>query len=330
MNWLEMILIVVISLIAILGLVLIYCVISPMPTVWYLRRLFSGTEYTKLDSYEKLKEETTIYEDIDYESDFPHGKLDIIMPKQVTGKLPVIFWVHGGAYVAGDKEDITPYAISLASRGFNVVNINYALAPKGRYPIPLRQIGEAYSYIKKHFAEYHIDLNRTYFAGDSAGAQMVSQFVNIQTNPKYSQQVNLEPVVNENTIKGVLLFCGPFDLAKLTQIDSPMLRWIFDRVGWAYLGSRNWKSEEKTKEASIIDELTSNYPPAFITDGNKGSFEYHGKMLEKALKDVGVYTESVFYPQESQELGHEYQFNLGDKYGEDTFERVIEFLNKTR
>ncbi len=77
---------------------------------------------------------------------------------------------------------------------------------------------------------------------------MVSQFVNIQTNPKYSHQVNLEPAVNENTIKGVLLFCGPFDLAKLTQISSPMLSWIFDRVGWAYLGSRNWKSEEKTKE----------------------------------------------------------------------------------
>ena len=43
--------------------------------------------------------------------------------------VPTIFWIHGGAFVAGDKNDVRKYATYIASHGYNVVNINYPLAP---------------------------------------------------------------------------------------------------------------------------------------------------------------------------------------------------------
>ena len=54
-----------------------------------------------------------------------------------------------GGFVGGDKSDITGYAVELAARGYTVININYALAPKRKYPTPVLQLGEAYEYIKQ-------------------------------------------------------------------------------------------------------------------------------------------------------------------------------------
>ena len=58
--------------------------------------------------------------------------------------------MHGGGFVGGDKSDITGYAVELATKGYTVVNINYALAPKRKYPTPVLQLGEAYEYIKEN------------------------------------------------------------------------------------------------------------------------------------------------------------------------------------
>ena len=54
-----------------------------------------------------------------------------------------------GGFVGGDKSDITGYAVELVARGYTVININYALAPKRKYPTPVLQLGEAYEYIKQ-------------------------------------------------------------------------------------------------------------------------------------------------------------------------------------
>ena len=99
--------------------------------------------------------------------------------------------MHGGGFVGGDKSDITGYAVELAARGYTVININYALAPKRKYPTPVLQLGEAYEYIKANAKKYNVKLDDLYFAGDSAGAQISGQFVTIQTSPDYAKLTGL-------------------------------------------------------------------------------------------------------------------------------------------
>ena len=67
----------------------------------------------------------------------PYGKdnlLDIYVNKNVTGIQPAIVNVHGGGWVYGCKEVYQFYCMSLALKGFTVVNINYRLAPENRFP----------------------------------------------------------------------------------------------------------------------------------------------------------------------------------------------------
>lgn len=308
-----------------------YFFFSPVPTAWIVNKAFEGGMSVAPDNYIELLQQTSMIENVDYHSRYPDGELDIIYPKQTTNQTPVIFWIHGGAYVGGDKSDITQYAVQLAANGYAVVNINYALAPKGQYPAPLVQVSEAYTYIKNNADKYGLSLDRIYIAGDSAGAQLAGQFVNIQSDSDYASQVGIAPVVDRETIKGTLLFCGPYELSKLASIEgNDTLKFLMRRIGWAYIGTKDWENQPQTQLASIIDHVSGRYPPTFITDGNVGSFEEHGKDLAVALTNHGVPVKSIFYDKSAGELGHEYQFLMNTPAAQQTFKAVIQFLNAYR
>ena len=62
------------------------------------------------------------YKDIAYGKDSAMQVLDVYRPKDTEGNLPVIVSVHGGGWVYGDKELYQYYCMSIAQRGFAVVN----------------------------------------------------------------------------------------------------------------------------------------------------------------------------------------------------------------
>ena len=161
-----------------------------------------------------------------------------------------------GGFVGGDKSDITGYAVELAARGYTVININYALAPKRKYPTPVLQLGEAYEYIKENAKKYNVKLDDLYFAGDSAGAQISGQFVTIQTSPDYAKLTGIEAIVAPSTIKGILLFCGPYNMPALAKMETSKEVQDFMRTtGWAYFGKRSLKHYLKWKSPLSINTL---------------------------------------------------------------------------
>ena len=62
-------------------------------------------------------------------------------------------------------------------QGYVVVNVNYALAPNYKYPTPLIQFDDAIQFIKHNKDRFPIDLDQVVIGGDSAGAQLTSQYV---------------------------------------------------------------------------------------------------------------------------------------------------------
>ena len=78
--------------------------------------------------------------------------------------------MHGGGYIAGDKQYKNPLLSKIAEQGYIVVNINYALAPDSKYPTQLKQIDRAVRFIKHNQHELPINFDQVVFGGDSAGA----------------------------------------------------------------------------------------------------------------------------------------------------------------
>ncbi|PER13966.1 acetylesterase [Bacillus cereus] len=309
-----------------------YWFLSPTPRIFLIKKAFEKGLIFQSDNYNNARKETKIIKDINYNSKFPDGTLDIISPKNSTEETPIIFWVHGGGFVGGDKSSLIGYAVELAAHGYTVVNINYTLAPKEIYPTPVLQLGEAYNFIKNNKEKYALNLDHVYFAGDSAGAQIAGQFVNIQTSSEYAQLTKIKATVNPSTIKGVLLFCGPYDVSALAKMKTTKaIQDFMSTIGWAYLGKKEWESLPEAKIASILNYVTKDYPPAFITDGNSKSFEDQGKTLVSALQSKGVHVDSLFFDKDvAGEITHDYQLNMNTPAGHEAFEKTLKFLSENK
>lgn len=306
-----------------------YIYFSPVPTAALVHQLFKNGVAVPPKHYTSIEAQTKRFNHIDYASEYDDGQLDIVVPKDADTPLPTILWVHGGAYVGGDKKDVTEYAVQLAAKGYAVINMNYELAPAAKYPTPLKQMDEVYAFLIANSQKYNLDLNNLFIAGDSAGAQIASQYINIQVDHDYAKKVGFQQVIEPSTIRGALLFCGPYDLAAFANIgSSKTLNFIFDRIAWAYIGEKDWRNAEATKLASLTDTVSKNYVPSFITDGNSGSFEDHGKKLGAILKSYAIPVEEVYYPLDEAKLEHEYQFKMDTKQAQATFDSLLKFMKE--
>ena len=306
-----------------------FTIFTPYPASWFTRMLFKGGVAVQPNNYDSIASKVSQQTDILYDSAFKSNTLDIISPTNAQEKLPVIIWVHGGAFVAGDKSDITEYAVQIAAQGYHVVNMNYELAPSAKYPTPLLQLQEVFTFVQKNAEQCGFDMNNVFFAGDSAGAQIVAQFANIQTDNQYASLIGIEQSVPAHNIRGLLLYCGPYDISKLHQMsDNRVIAFLLKRVGWGYLGEQNWQTSDIAKEASPIDYVTTNFPPSFITDGTVITFDDHGKALVERLEQLNVDVTSKFY--EDVELPHEFQFMMDRPEAQEILELTLDFIQQKR
>ena len=103
----------------------------------------------------------------------PKQTLDVYQPDRATG-LPVVVYVHGGALVAGDKNDNAEVSANVlyyfARHGFLGINANYRLAPTHVFPAAAMDIGSVVGWVKENAARYGGNPQRIYLIGRSSGA----------------------------------------------------------------------------------------------------------------------------------------------------------------
>ena len=311
-----------------LGLILIFLLIiniTPVPVSLFVREDFSKQTRTKPDNYDEYFEKVKVIKDLEYPSKYNDNYLDIYLPK-TNEKIPVIIWIHGGAFVGGDKEDGTEFVTMLSASGYAVITANYERAPELKYPNQLHQVEEIYSFALDVAEAYNLDIDNIFLAGTSAGAHIISQFTLIQTTPTYASEMGFEKVIPN--IKGLLLYSGPFNVEKINNVKNKMAAFLFSQTSWAYFGKRNWE-ELYGSVATIKNHITENFPPSFITDGNSRSFEEHAKELVSELEKNNVKVSSYFIPKDVT-AGHEYQFKLDTYEGLNSLKETSKFLESIK
>jgi arylformamidase len=101
--------------------------------------------------------------------------LDIYTPDKASEKpLPVMFWIHGGGWQAGDKGDVALKPKVLTERGFVFVSTNYRLLPNVAMEDLIADVAKSLGWVYKHIARYGGDPERIFLGGHSAGAQLAA------------------------------------------------------------------------------------------------------------------------------------------------------------
>ena len=152
------------------------------------------------------------FDDIPYGDDPRWQSLDVYRPKAAAGKtLPVIVSLHGGGWVYGDKELYQYYCMSLAQRGFAVVNFTYRLAPEFKYPAAMEDANAVFHWVMENAEQYGMDARNVFAVGDSAGAHMLALYSCICTNPDYGARYDFRTPAGFAP-RAVGLACGVYDI----------------------------------------------------------------------------------------------------------------------
>jgi acetyl esterase/lipase len=99
--------------------------------------------------------------------------LDIYAPD--GGKnLPVVFWIHGGGWQAGDKSDVQIKPRVFAERGFVFVSTNYRLLPEVKMEVLIQDVAKSLGWVHTNISAHGGDPKRIFVMGHSAGAQLAA------------------------------------------------------------------------------------------------------------------------------------------------------------
>ena len=81
----------------------------------------------------RLPEGVKVLRDLPYvEAGHERNRLDLYLPEKAKGRLPLIVWIHGGAWWAGNKKNCP--AVPFATKGYAVASINYRLSQHAVFP----------------------------------------------------------------------------------------------------------------------------------------------------------------------------------------------------
>ena len=272
----------------------------------------------KRDALIPLPEGVTEYRDIAYGS---HGKdslLDVYVPEGTAAPLPTIVSIHGGGYVYGSKEIYRRYGMDMARRGFAFVNFNYRLAPKWKFPTPLFDTNAVMEWIVQNAARYHLDPERIILVGDSAGAQLASQYAAIQTNPGYAALFSMKPARIHICALG--LNCGMYDM-RARAAEKPRKGLALD-----YLGK---KFPADDPRVDVLANITSAYPPAFITTACHDFLRECAEPMYRLLKEKGIECGWKCYGTEDNEaVAHVFHVNIRLPEAKQCNDDAAEFFRK--
>lgn len=300
--------------------------VSPRPAIAGIRWLFDrGAAQTGAALVKHLPPGVQTLAGQTYRQDPTPLGFDLHRPAAAAGQaLPLMVWIHGGAFVSGRKEDVAHYVAHHAAGGMAVASLDYTLAPAATYPTQLREVNQAVAHLLREAGRLGIDPTRVLLAGDSAGAQLAAQLAAVSTDPAYARAVGIDPALAPGQLRGVLLFCGVYDFAALPYdgVVGVLLR----AVARGFLGARDFRAAPGFEQASVVRHVGAAFPPAFIAAGNGDPLLPQSQALAARLQAAGVAVETVFHPPGLvPPLGHEYQFDLDRAEGRDTLERAIAF-----
>ena len=248
------------------------------------------------------------FDDLRYADDDPCQLLDVYRPRERDGEiLPVIVSVHGGGWVYGDKDRYQWYCMSLAQRGFAVVNFTYRLAPEHKFPASMEDTNDVFCWTLAHAAEYGFDTQHIFAVGDSAGAHMLSMFVAACTDEAYAASIGIKTPAGF-VPAGVGLNCGAYRIILPDHKTGDMMLDLTANLMEDFLPLKG--TPEECALISPIDHVNEKWPPAFVMTAEDDFLAGDALPLVHALMEHNVEVCFHYYQSPDLKLGHVFHCNM--------------------
>jgi acetyl esterase/lipase len=243
----------------------------------------------------------------------PSQTLDLYAPKKAKN-VPLIVWIHGGAFLFGSKEGfpVEPIPLHLLLEGYAVASINYRLSPEAIFPAQLEDCKAAIRWLRAQADEFGIDSSRIGVWGASAGgnlAALVGVTGGVRT---FDVGENLE---YSGSVQAVCDFYGPTDFLKMDthRLPDGQIHDSADSPESRLVGGSIQDNPDKTSRVNPITYVDQNASPFLIVHGTLDRLVpfNQSELLVAALKAAGASVK--FHPVEGG--GHGQYFGANGGHG---------------
>jgi acetyl esterase/lipase len=217
-------------------------------------------------------------------------KLYIVKPQIAHGPRPVILFIHGGVWIAGNFENHKRLVRDLVvGTGAAVVFPEYTPIPDAVYPVQLEEIYAAANWVATHGAEVGIDGSRMAVAGNSVGGNMsavLAMMARDRGEPKIRFQALLIPATDTN-----------FTTESYRSFDTGrFLARAFMEFGWNLYApdAKTRKDPYAAPLQASVDQLRG-LPPALVVTAENDPLRDEGEAYARKLKEAGVEVTAVRY-----------------------------------
>ncbi|MCX7886472.1 MAG: alpha/beta hydrolase [Verrucomicrobiae bacterium] len=231
----------------------------------------------------QLPQGVKLLRDIPYvASGHERQRLDLYLPDKSEGLLPVIVWIHGGAWKTGSKEKCP--AVWLVTKGYAVASINYRLSQHAPFPAQLQDCKAAIRWLRANAATYSLDPERIGAWGASAGGHLAAMLgvtggiVELEgTGGNREQSSRVQCVVD---------WFGRADMTMASSQNDPEVTAAVSQL----LGCPVDENREKAIRASPLYYVNNHAPPFLIMHGDQDKRVplKQSELLTEALKKAGV------------------------------------------
>lgn len=226
---------------------------------------------------------------------FPVGptgsvRIRIVRPQGAKATLPVVFHIHGGGWILGDKNthDRLTRELSVGANAA-VVFVDYDRSPEARYPTAIEQAYASILYVVEHAEELRVDPSRTAVFGDSVGGNMSAALMLMakeRHGPDFALQVLFYSVADANFDTGSYntFANGPW-------LTKKAMQWFWD----AYLPDVSARKQPTATPLNATIEQLKGLPEALVAVDENDVLRDEGEAYARKLSQAGVRVTSVRY-----------------------------------
>jgi acetyl esterase/lipase len=192
--------------------------------------------------------------------------LDVYLPKGAKG-YPVLFFIHGGGWTAGNKAGFGGHGQLFASKGIAFVATNYRLSPAVKHPEHIKDVAKAFAWVHANLGKDGANLEQIFVSGHSAGGHLAALLASDESYLK-------EHKLGLDAIRGVIPISGVFTISSRQQ--------------------STFGDADSCKNASPMTHVREKLPPMLILYGDKEANQLgkqadaYGAALEKVKADARV------------------------------------------
>ena len=230
---------------------------------------------------------------------------------------PTLVYIHGGGWLGGSKDHVTPFIIAYLQKGWNVVNVEYRTG-ESTAPLAVDDCMAAIQWLSRNAKSYNIDREQVVISGESAGGHLalITGMINIlRGSHRFYSGDSLK-------IKAIVNWFGITDIAgvddfykKQNQESNYTCIWVGDPR----------RMDSISKAFSPVNRIQSSTPPIISIHGRKDSVVPYEQAVtfHELLKKAGVKNELVTID-DGKHLG------FTDKEYQHIYARIFDFLDQQK